>query len=98
MPVDLQSVLSTWTIGMNLGLLDDETFWVKYFPAFTDKDKDRIRNFFESRFQSGNLDSTNGVNLNNNAKSSVSTKPAGNKQQATQMTKEERDKSVTKNE
>lgn len=98
LPVDLQSVLSTWTIGMNLGLLDDEAFWVKYFPAFTDKDKDRIRNFFESRFQSGNLDSTNGVNLNNNAKSSVSTKPAGNKQQATQMTKEERDKSVTKNE
>ena len=98
LPVDLQSVLSTWTIGMNLGLLDDEAFWVKYFPAFTDKDKDRIRNFFESRFQSGNLDSTNGVNLNNNAKSSVSTKPAGNKQQATQMTKEEKDKSVTKNE
>ena len=93
LPVDLQSVLSTWTIGMNLGLLDDEAFWVKYFPAFTDKDKDRIKDFFEKRFQSGNLDSTNGVNLNNNAKSS---KPAGNKKQATQMTKEERDKSVKK--
>ena len=95
LPVDLQSVLSTWTIGMNLGLLDDEAFWVKYFPAFTDKDKDRIKDFFEKRFQSGNLDSTNGVNLNNNAKSS---KPAGNKKQATQMTKEERDKSVKKSE
>ena len=93
LPVDLQSVLSTWTIGMNLGLLDDEAFWVKYFPAFTDKDKDRIKDFFEKRFQSGNLDSTNGVNLNNNAKSS---KPVGNKKQATQMTKEERDKSVKK--
>jgi len=95
LPVDLQSVLSTWTIGMNLGLLDDEAFWVKYFPAFTDKDKDRIKDFFEKRFQSGNLDSTNGVNLNNNAKSS---KPVGNKKQATQMTKEERDKSVKKSE
>lgn len=90
LPFNLQEVLNTWAVGMNLGLLDDETFWTKYFPELTDVDKKRIRDFFNDRYGGGNLDPVNGVNVDNNAK------PAGNKKQATQMTKEERDLSVTK--
>jgi hypothetical protein len=97
LPFNLQEILNTWAVGMNLGLLDDEAFWTKYFPEFTDIDKKRIRDFFNSRYGSGNLDPTDNVNLDNVARPPEDLgKVAGNKKQATQMTKEERDLNVTK--
>ena len=88
LPFNLQEVLSTWAIGMNLGLMDDEAFWTKYFPEFTDKDKERIREFFQDRY--------GGVATNDNTNVTNVAKVAGNKKQATTMTKEEKDVNVTK--
>ena len=88
LPFNLQEVLNTWAIGMNLGLMDDEAFWTKYFPEFTDTDKARIREFFNDRY--------GGVATNDNTNVTNTAKVAGNKKQATTMTKEERDLNVTK--
>jgi len=88
LPFNLQEVLNTWAIGMNLGLMDDEAFWTKYFPEFTDTDKARIREFFNDRY--GGIVENDNTNVTNTAK------VAGNKKQATTMTKEERDVNVTK--
>ena len=80
MPFDLEMILNSWAIGMNLGLLDDTLFWDKYFPELDKVDRNRIREFFNSR-QDLAQDNTN---VDNTAL------PAGNKKAATQS-KEERD-------
>jgi hypothetical protein len=90
LPFDLEQVLNTWAIGMNLGLMDDEAFWTKYFPEFTESDKTRIKLFFKDRYEKDLLNPTKNTNVDNIAK------VAGNKKQAT-MTKEERNVKPTRN-
>ena len=90
LPFNLQEVLSSFAMGMNLGLFDDELFWTKYYPSLTDTDKARIRKFKADNAEMLNMKNTN---TNNTAKTTV---PAGNKKKATKMTKEERDVNVTK--
>lgn len=88
LPFDLESVLNTLAVGLNLGVLDAEWFWNKYMPELGQDEKDRIKEFFDNR-EDLSMDNTN---TNNIAKVG---KPAGNKEQS-QMTKEEKDGRITK--
>ena len=88
LPFDLESVLNTLAVGMNLGVLDDTWFWSRYMPELGEDAKKRIRDFFRAR-EDLSMDNTNTTNV-----AKIGT-PTGNKEQATQ-TKEERDGTVKK--
>lgn len=88
LPFDLEQVLNTLAVGMNLGVLDDQWFWSRYMPELGIDAKDRISEFFKAR-EDLNMANTNTDNI---AKTGT---PSGNKAQASQ-TKEEKDGQVGK--
>jgi hypothetical protein len=88
LPYDLEKVFNTGTLGLNLGLIDDEWIWSRYMPELSNREKEKIRSFFASR-QDLTKDNTN---VNNNA---LQTKAIGNKEQLN-TSKEDIDGKVTK--
>jgi len=88
LPYDLETVFNMSAVGLNLGLIDDNWIWSRYMPELSDEEKDKIREFFESR---QDLD-VGETNVSNVAKQN---KPMGNKEQAN-TSKEERDGKVAK--
>ncbi len=92
LPYDLESVFATMAVGMNLGLIDDDWFWNKYMPELSDVEKDRIKENYKQRYESGQVDN-NAANVDNRAK--VPTKPIGNKEKQG-LSKEDRDGKILK--
>lgn len=94
LPYDLETVFASMAVGMNLGLVDDSWFWDKYMPELSDNEKERIRENFKSRQESGENVNTD-TNVDKKAILKAPTKPMGNKEQAS-TTSENKDGKILK--